>query len=270
MRVVLCATLKIIGIADGVSSVEDEGLDPLKLPTELLCLCVKEYTTRRQNSSTFDAETEDLRASCQVERNTTAFPLFLFSRASAKCSSYGSTTCVLAILEEGRLWTVNLGDSQLLVCRRTDVPPKRYPGVFEFDYNSCHNSRKRVSDTESFGGYQIVYRTAPQQLFFNCPYQFSRMPGTDCSHEGIFQMTAETADVGYFAIRSGDIVVLGSDGFFDNVFDDDILDLLNQKCWSTSSAGSPPSTEPSEVLDAFVEVRVCNSFIRGRGVWADL
>lgn len=246
----------MIGIADGVSTVEDEGLDPSELPVELLANCLQECKARMENSMLFDAEAEDLLSGCDVELCSSNFPLYVLSKASVQCTTFGSTTCVLAILENNRLWSANIGDSQLLVIRRTDAPPKAYPRPYEFSFSTCHDSRCRVSNPRDYGGYQIVYRTVPQQHFFNCPYQFSRMPDIDCSGDAILKRTVETADIGSTEVQPGDIVILGTDGLFDNAFDDDILDLLNRTCWPDSEPNKPPTTDPAILVDALIDIAV--------------
>ncbi|CDJ56880.1 T-cell activation protein phosphatase 2C, putative [Eimeria maxima] len=247
------ADQNVIGIADGVSTVEDEGLDPSELPAELLGLCLKECRARSLNSVVFDAEAEESLHACDVDVDTPKLPLYILTKASVQCKSFGSTTCVLALLDDCRLWSVSIGDSQLLVLRRTDTPPKAYPAAHEFSYTTCHDSRGRVSNPEEYGGYQVVYRTVSQQHFFNCPFQFARMPDTDCSGEAILRRTAQTADVGSVVVHPGDIVVLGTDGLFDNLFDDDVLELVNKLCWADSRNGKPPKCSPSVLVDALLE-----------------
>ncbi|CAD6250167.1 unnamed protein product [Miscanthus lutarioriparius] len=60
---------------------------------------------------------------------------------------------------------------------------------------------------------RILLRSRPQQHYFNCPYQLSS--NQDCNR-------LADADVGEVAAKEGDIVILGTDGLFDNVFDDEI------------------------------------------------
>ncbi|KAL8433935.1 hypothetical protein Efla_001837 [Eimeria flavescens] len=244
----------MIGIADGVSTVEDEGLDPSELPVELLSRCLEGCRLRSLNSLLFDAEAEDLLAGCEIDLKSSKLPLYVLTRASTQCRSFGSTTCVLGILEDSRLWTVNIGDSQMLLVRRTSRQPKAYPGPHEFSYSSCHDARARVPDPQKYGGYQIVYRTTPQQHFFNCPFQLSRMPDMDCSWESILKKTAESADVGSVDVHPGDIVVCGTDGLFDNLFDDDLLDLLNRLCWADTGPNEPPKTDPAVLVDALLDI----------------
>jgi protein phosphatase PTC7 len=59
---------------------------------------------------------------------------------------------------------------------------------------------------------QIVYRTVEQQHYFNCPYQLGE--STDLPEHGHRQE---------IPVEQGDLVILGTDGLFDNVFDADLL-----------------------------------------------
>ncbi|GJM85608.1 hypothetical protein PR202_ga02076 [Eleusine coracana subsp. coracana] len=56
---------------------------------------------------------------------------------------------------------------------------------------------------------KMVHRSKAQQSYFNCPFQLCSFGG-DCLAD---------ADVGEMSVAEGDVVVLGTDGLFDNVFD---------------------------------------------------
>jgi protein phosphatase PTC7 len=59
-------------------------------------------------------------------------------------------------------------------------------------------------------GGKIVHRSRAQQSHFNCPFQISAGGKGD---------SVAKADVGEMPVRDGDVVVAGTDGLFDNVFD---------------------------------------------------
>ncbi|KAJ2722042.1 hypothetical protein GGI07_003576 [Coemansia sp. Benny D115] len=65
----------------------------------------------------------------------------------------------------------------------------------------------------------MVYRTEEQQHSFNFPYQL----GTEAHSDG-----PSDAQVFRLKIQRGDIIIVGSDGVFDNLFDEDILEEVNQ------------------------------------------
>ncbi|TVU29096.1 hypothetical protein EJB05_20644, partial [Eragrostis curvula] len=62
-------------------------------------------------------------------------------------------------------------------------------------------------------GGKIAHRSAPQQHQFNCPFQLRASKGGD---------RVADAAVGEMAVAEGDVVVVGTDGLFDNVFDEEL------------------------------------------------
>ncbi|KAJ1954873.1 hypothetical protein GGI12_005693 [Dipsacomyces acuminosporus] len=65
----------------------------------------------------------------------------------------------------------------------------------------------------------MVYRTEEQQHSFNFPYQLGTEEHSDRPSD---------AQVFRLKIQKGDIIIVGSDGVFDNLFDEDILEEVNQ------------------------------------------
>mmetsp|Transcript_8941 Transcript_8941/g.19107 ORF Transcript_8941/g.19107 Transcript_8941/m.19107 type:complete len:439 (-) Transcript_8941:941-2257(-) len=67
----------------------------------------------------------------------------------------------------------------------------------------------------------IIARSKPLQHYFDCPLQFGAFPefveATD---------TADMADLYNIQLAVGDVVVAGSDGLWDNVYDSEILELM--------------------------------------------
>ena len=67
-----------------------------------------------------------------------------------------------------------------------------------------------------FRGGRLLLRSVPQQHYFNCPFQLSAVGGSRVSD----------AAVGEFPVEEGDVVVAGTDGLFDNVFDSVLEDIV--------------------------------------------
>lgn len=65
---------------------------------------------------------------------------------------------------------------------------------------------------------KIVFATSTQQHYFDCPYQLSSEPGAQ---------TSTDAMVYKIEVLEGDIVIMGSDGLFDNVYDKDIENTVS-------------------------------------------
>ncbi|KAJ1993298.1 hypothetical protein H4R33_000707 [Dimargaris cristalligena] len=84
---------------------------------------------------------------------------------------------------------------------------------------------------------EFVFRTEEQQHSFNFPYQI----GTGCADR------PEDAQVFAFKVQRGDIILVGSDGLFDNLFDEDILEEIQRYVPqpTTPATPSPPTLPPS-------------------------
>lgn len=67
-------------------------------------------------------------------------------------------------------------------------------------------------------GTQIIYRTKEQQHSFNFPYQIGT--GSADRPEHAQRITIE--------VQPGDLIILGTDGLWDNLFDEDIVELVLQ------------------------------------------
>ncbi|KAJ3693809.1 hypothetical protein LUZ60_009289 [Juncus effusus] len=66
---------------------------------------------------------------------------------------------------------------------------------------------------------QLIFTTCPQEHYFDCPYQISSESNGQ---------TYQDATVCSIKLKEGDIIVMGSDGLFDNIFDDEILSEISK------------------------------------------
>ena len=97
----------------------------------------------------------------------------------------GSSTACLMMLSHSdlMLYTTNIGDSGFLVVRSGEV----------------------------------VHRSHEQQHYFNTPFQLS-LPPTELQSE-VLADRPESADQYEFSVEDGDVILLATDGIFDNVPD---------------------------------------------------
>lgn len=93
-----------------------------------------------------------------------------------------STACILVLdHESSNLFTVNIGDSGFLVVRKG----------------------------------RVVHKSEEQQHYFNTPFQLALPPP---GHDGsALSDSPESANQSQFAIQDGDVILLATDGVFDNV-----------------------------------------------------
>ncbi|TNV72579.1 hypothetical protein FGO68_gene3233 [Halteria grandinella] len=116
--------------------------------------------------------------------------------AVKKNKNVGSSTCVLAKfggVQDGQvvMETTNLGDSGYMIIRAPEVGSKNQEPL------------------------EVIFRSKEQQYRFNFPYQC----GTDCE-------LPYAAEDKQHQMRSNDIVIMASDGLFDNLYHEDVLSCL--------------------------------------------
>lgn len=203
---VTLVTPMMLGDADGVSQIEEYGLDASELPKALLRAC---------EEIAMENLMPDLEGNLEGSYRG-AIPLMLEAFESTEC--LGSTTICLAILDNstrihGKLHpmiaVLSIGDCELLILRPHGANP-REPSRFD-----------------------IIFHTEMQRIDGNaqCPLQVCRLderidPNFD------EQMTVEVIERGSavhcVSVYEGDIVILGSDGVFDNLFLDEVVDIVNE------------------------------------------
>lgn len=134
---------------------------------------------------------------------------------------FGSATALVVGLDTtgSSLGAANLGDS----------------GMRHVRFGHCGRAGSPVT---------IVNRTKEQQHMFNCPYQLTRLPqaadfaklladGKDALVHAVENMRPasqdqpEHADLYTCRLQEGDLVILGTDGLFDNIHDEEICQLLS-------------------------------------------
>ena len=111
-------------------------------------------------------------------------PVKIMREAQENTKLPGASTCVLVSCDGTKIRAANLGDSGFRVIR----------------------------------GGRVVRASDPQEHYFNCPYQLAYEPLSEDTDLASDALTYE------IDVVPGDLVVLGSDGLFDNVFDDEIAD----------------------------------------------
>lgn len=69
---------------------------------------------------------------------------------------------------------------------------------------------------------QIIHRSEEQQHYFNTPFQLSLPP----PGQNVLSDSPESADSLSFPVENGDVILAATDGVFDNVPTDLLLDIL--------------------------------------------
>jgi len=129
-------------------------------------------------------------------------PLSVLSQAyhallrSKKVRAGSSTACITVIdTDTGILQSVNLGDSGYVILRQG----------------------------------KVAYRSAETTHYFNAPYQLAVIP-PELEGRGHINNVPEDGTVTTLQLEYGDLVVLGTDGLFDNLFSSDIETEAEATC----------------------------------------
>jgi protein phosphatase PTC7 len=155
-----------------------------------------------------------------------------------------STACVMALdPQTGELHAINLGDSGFLIIRdkKSDRETARMRGTLD---GSLHRKiLDRDMDLTPAGrrkGAHVSYRSPQQLHYFNCPYQLG-FAGPDLRQDVVKDLDASAHtpmnekplfETPGNAVRlrvpvmEGDLIVLATDGLFDNVDEEDLLEIV--------------------------------------------
>jgi len=148
------------------------------------------------------------------ENENCEFLIEVLEKAYKRVKSYGSATAFLGMLKGYKLYTLCLGDSGFMVIR----------------------------EREGTDQYATVYRSSEQQHSFNCPYQLAYLPEPGeypaLIEKGLNSLVAllkksnrasqdmpSDAYTEIINLAPGDIVVVATDGLFDNLFDQDVIKI---------------------------------------------
>jgi len=192
----------MLGVADGVSSLGKLGIDGSELPNELLRTC-HEIAISQLISDRPGAPHE-----CYDG------PIALLKEAYEATESLGSTTVLLSILDNSTIVhgtvhpmiaVLTIGDSEFVLLRRLHGRESPLEVVF-------HTEMQRIDDR------------------LHAPMQLARVDervDAAFDDEVAFEVIEKGSSVQCVSTREGDIVLMGSDGVFDNLFLEEILDTCN-------------------------------------------
>lgn len=228
---------------------------------------------------------DELMAGCQLGieqlRGDTSLPvrecaLRALQRGYAATASFGSSTSLVASLgRHGELGVANLGDSALLQLRRLEA-------VAANDRPDGSGPSAAPAAVPA-GPLRCVARTREQQHSFNCPYQLMRLPSREDFPELLRQGKdklvrvmerqaklprfdlPEDAELYSLCVQEGDLIILGTDGVFDNLHIHEIIQLANEAvspAEAAASHGSNTPTDPASLATAIVRAAYHRSLDR--------
>lgn len=212
-----CIGQNCLGVADGVGSMsqyKSHGMDSAAYAAELVQLAVTSlHWTDESISSPRSFEAGTIEAICAAERGATTF---------------GAATLTVLELSGNVVSAANLGDSGFLLVR----------GLATGLTGRQHQEP------------EVVMRSSPQQHGWNWPFQLARLPPSlrPFATEGAMVDTAADSDLYQFCVCTGDLILLFTDGLSDNLYDDDIIEVLRAEMSKSSS----PRDDSRKVLESIL------------------
>jgi protein phosphatase PTC7 len=188
----------LVGIADGVSQIEEFGIDASELPNELLNAVEEQAIAQLLPGQ----ETDDY-----------CGPISMMREAYEATSSLGSTTILTATMDNstrihGKLHPMiavcSIGDCEILILRRG--PDGRLSPAF-------HTEMQRIDGNAQ------------------SPLQLARVDDTVDPYfdeSTMIEVIEKGSAVHCVSAFEGDIVVLGTDGVFDNLFIDEVVAICDE------------------------------------------
>jgi len=232
----------LVGVADGVSQIAEFGLDPSELPQELLKAC-EELAIEQLVPDT----------NMKMPKDMYKGPIPLMREAYEATEAMGSTTALLAILDNstvihGKLHpmiaVLSIGDCEILVLRQLQTNPNSHETSLE-----------------------AIFHTEMQRIDGNaqCPLQICRIDDRvdpDFDERMPIEVIERGSAVHCVSAYEGDIVVMGSDGVFDNLFLDEIVDICSEFFTRTPGSKFVP-TEQALLQEAATRiVEACHAKTR--------
>lgn len=234
------ASPMMLGVADGVSQLEDFGIDASELPQELLASC-EQLAMEKLIPENMDTGSKY------------RGPVSLLKEAYEQTSSLGSTTVLLSILDNstrihGKLHpmvaVLTIGDCELLMLRRLQGRQSPLQAVF-------HTEMQRIDG------------------HMQTPLQLARVDDRvdpEFDEDIALEVIERGSAVHCVSTYEGDIIMIGSDGVFDNLFLDELVDICNRFMPAPTAAGAFERTNPS-VLSEIAQhvIEACHAKTRPTG-----
>ena len=243
-----------LGVADGVYMWRWEGVDAGLYSRALLREAAKTFLSGSKvadGSKSTDALSDKAASSSSSEASkSTTHPLFMLERAFqvvAEKNVKGSTTCVLLTLDPrlGVLNAANIGDSGYLVARlNQDASSSSSSSTSSSSSSSTSNTApyllsKDESNDDGKPQRFIAYRSPPQEHDFGRPFQLGHHEATDKPSDAMLST---------FFLENDDVIVVGTDGLWDNVSEKEILAVIENRIKSSSASTSSSSSSSSSSL----------------------
>ena len=207
-----------IGVADGVGSWREYGVDPREFSHRLMEESENILHEASRNGQEGGDKFRQVISPAQIMDQA-------YERVKAQ-GVIGSSTACIGLFDGIRhqFHFSNLGDSGLIVLRHIDS-----------DVAGSLKRERRIPRTERKSDMQVAFVSQQQLRSFNHPYQLGWTGDEESNREAGSFKSARESCTSSVHLRRGDVVIMATDGLFDNVELDDITAIgLGAKAWVCS------------------------------------
>lgn len=205
----------IVGVADGVGSWWEHDVDPAVYARAMMHVAKQACVNVGR-----EAEATALRPQRVL--------LEAWHRMQAAKVIGSSTVCLVGLHPyKSELLAANVGDSGFLILR-----PPQERGVTQGPMGSLDAALASGSDSDE---YLVAFRSPQQLRGFNAPYQLGRAPDSPEMEADPRFETPHDASLVRVPIRNGDLVVLGTDGLYDNMPESEVLAVVAAHAYGTEA-----------------------------------
>lgn len=198
----------MLGVADGVGGWRGLGVDSGKFAAELIHACqVQALDTWSLVHTPLNSE-EDLAAPY-------SYLLPVAERALQSVEACGSCTVLLCAIHSGLLEILNLGDSKALLVRFTEGKPSVV----------MHTSTMQHTFNTPFQVCKSLPVSQQESLLRSCPPEKAKGLAKTLSH--LINDSFNQAHIYTVRARAGDLLLVGSDGLWDNLYEREVLETLS-------------------------------------------
>ena len=254
-----------LGIADGVGGwASSKRADPALFSRLLMHFCYAELSQldaacakQSEANANGDASVDD---DAVVQWNNVDPVMVLQTawercvRASKREGIMGSSTALLAMLRGNELRIANLGDCVLMLIRENEMIFRSAEQQHSFNFPLQLGMMDATVESVSLASALCQHRDGnipDGALDDELPDVNERLNHVLHSFDGKSDKTewdSPKEDAGYWAlhVQDGDIVILASDGLLDNLFDEDILERVEE---IVNHFGAQSDSEPESKVD---------------------
>jgi protein phosphatase PTC7 len=197
-----------LGVADGVGSWREYGVDPRDFSHKLMEECANILVEATSNATLGGRKFRRMISPAELLAQA-------YERVKAE-NVIGSTTACVALFDNVRhqLHFSNLGDSGIIVLRHIDS-----------DVAGSLKRDREKPRTERTTDLRVAFVSQQQLRSFNHPFQlgWTGQEIDDTEHHSF--KTARDSCTSSIHVRRGDIVIMATDGLFDNVDVDEIAQI---------------------------------------------